>query len=36
VIPVGERLLLVGRDAQGALHHTDAGGVRFVPLVPDG
>jgi protein-L-isoaspartate(D-aspartate) O-methyltransferase len=34
VIPVGERLLLVGRDADGALHHTDAGGVRFVPLVP--
>ncbi len=34
VIPVGERLLLVGRDADGALHHADAGGVRFVPLVP--
>ncbi len=34
VIPVRERLLLVGRDGEGALHHADAGGVRFVPLVP--
>ncbi|HEV3002079.1 MAG TPA: protein-L-isoaspartate(D-aspartate) O-methyltransferase [Solirubrobacteraceae bacterium] len=33
VIPVGERLVLVGRDAEGRLHHADAGGVRFVPLV---
>ena len=35
VIPVRERLVLVRRDADGALRRTDAGGVRFVPLVPD-
>ena len=34
VIPVGERLVVVTRDADGALHERDAGGVRFVPLVP--
>jgi len=35
VIPVGQRLVLVRRDEQGRLHRRDAGGVRFVPLVPD-
>ena len=35
VIPVGERLVVLRRDEHGALHRTDAGGVRFVPLVPD-
>ncbi|HEX8121587.1 MAG TPA: protein-L-isoaspartate(D-aspartate) O-methyltransferase [Solirubrobacteraceae bacterium] len=34
VIPVGERLILIHRDRGGALHRRDAGGVRFVPLVP--
>lgn len=34
VIPVGERLVLVSRDAEGRLRQADAGGVRFVPLVP--
>jgi protein-L-isoaspartate(D-aspartate) O-methyltransferase len=34
VIPVGQRLILIRRDADGALHRRDAGGVRFVPLVP--
>ena len=34
VIPVGERLVLVERTPEGALRRTDAGGVRFVPLVP--
>ena len=34
VIPVRERLVLVQRDEDGALHRRDAGGVRFVPLVP--
>ena len=33
VVPVGERLVLVTRDARGALERYDAGGVRFVPLV---
>ena len=36
VIPVRERLLLVRRSEDGALSRRDAGGVRFVPLVPDG
>ena len=35
VIPVGERLVVVTRDAEGHLHERDAGGVRFVPLVYD-
>ena len=35
VIPVRERLVLVQRDKDGALRRSDAGGVRFVPLVPD-
>jgi protein-L-isoaspartate(D-aspartate) O-methyltransferase len=34
VIPVGERLVVVRRGADGALRRSDAGGVRFVPLVP--
>ncbi|HEX2087611.1 MAG TPA: protein-L-isoaspartate(D-aspartate) O-methyltransferase [Solirubrobacteraceae bacterium] len=34
-IPVGERLVAVHRDPDGKLHRHDAGGVRFVPLVPD-
>jgi protein-L-isoaspartate(D-aspartate) O-methyltransferase len=34
VIPVRERLVVVRRDADGALTRHDAGGVRFVPLVP--
>ncbi|HEX8084419.1 MAG TPA: protein-L-isoaspartate(D-aspartate) O-methyltransferase [Solirubrobacteraceae bacterium] len=34
VIPVGERLVIVRRDRAGALSRSDAGGVRFVPLVP--
>jgi protein-L-isoaspartate(D-aspartate) O-methyltransferase len=33
VVPVGERLVLVTRDAAGRLVRRDAGGVRFVPLV---
>ncbi len=33
VVPVGERLVLVTRDAAGRLVREDAGGVRFVPLV---
>ena len=36
VIPVRERLVLLRRGARGELQRTDAGGVRFVPLVPDG
>ncbi|MDQ3741036.1 MAG: protein-L-isoaspartate(D-aspartate) O-methyltransferase [Actinomycetota bacterium] len=35
VIPVGQRLVVVRRDDTGKLHREDAGGVRFVPLVPD-
>ena len=34
VIPVGERLVVLRRDEGGALSRGDAGGVRFVPLVP--
>ena len=34
VIPVGERLVLVQRSEDGTLSRRDAGGVRFVPLVP--
>ena len=34
VVPVGERLVLVRRDADGTVTRHDAGGVRFVPLVP--
>jgi protein-L-isoaspartate(D-aspartate) O-methyltransferase len=34
VIPVRQRLFLLRRSADG-VHRTDAGGVRFVPLVPD-
>ena len=34
VIPVRERLVVVRRDENGRLHRRDAGGVRFVPLVP--
>ncbi len=33
VVPVGERLLLVTRAGDGRLDRTDAGPVRFVPLV---
>ncbi len=33
VIPVGERLVLVTRGSRGALERSDAGPVRFVPLV---
>ncbi len=33
VVPVGERLVLVSRAADGTLERRDAGGVRFVPLV---
>ena len=33
VAPVGERLVVVRREADGALQRVDAGGVRFVPLV---
>ncbi len=40
VVPVGrddgQRLVVVRRDAAGAVTRTDHGGVRFVPLVPDG
>ena len=36
VIPVGERLVLVRRGADGTISRRDAGGVRFVPLVPGG
>ena len=36
VIPVGERLVVVRRAADGSLSREDAGGVRFVPLVPGG
>jgi protein-L-isoaspartate(D-aspartate) O-methyltransferase len=35
VIPLGDRLVLVERDERGRLRRTDAGGVRFVPLVSD-
>ena len=34
VIPVGERLVVIRRDRGGTLSRMDAGGVRFVPLVP--
>jgi protein-L-isoaspartate(D-aspartate) O-methyltransferase len=34
VIPVGERLVLVRREPDGTVRREDAGGVRFVPLVP--
>ena len=34
VIPVGERLVLVRRAHDGTISRRDAGGVRFVPLVP--
>ncbi|HEX8208115.1 MAG TPA: protein-L-isoaspartate(D-aspartate) O-methyltransferase [Solirubrobacteraceae bacterium] len=34
VIPVGQRLIVVRRDARGSVTRRDAGGVRFVPLVP--
>jgi protein-L-isoaspartate(D-aspartate) O-methyltransferase len=33
VVPVGERLVLLSRAADGTLERRDAGGVRFVPLV---
>ena len=33
VIPVGQRLVVVRRAADGAVSRRDAGGVRFVPLV---
>jgi protein-L-isoaspartate(D-aspartate) O-methyltransferase len=34
VIPVRERLVVVTRARDGSLSRRDAGGVRFVPLVP--
>jgi protein-L-isoaspartate(D-aspartate) O-methyltransferase len=33
VVPVGETLVVVDRDADGVLHRSPAGSVRFVPLV---
>jgi protein-L-isoaspartate(D-aspartate) O-methyltransferase len=35
-IPVGERLVIIRRAPDGTLSRSDAGGVRFVPLVPGG
>jgi protein-L-isoaspartate(D-aspartate) O-methyltransferase len=36
VIPVRDRLVLVRRAPDGTVSRRDAGGVRFVPLVPGG
>ncbi len=35
VIPVDRTLVVVERDAEGRLRRSEAGGVRFVPLVAD-